>query len=200
MSYNEIAGVIRRLREKKGLTQAELAEEICVTDKAVSKWETGKGLPDIALIEPLAAALGVSVTELMSGETAQNCNRAGNMLKSGFCVCPVCGNVIYTIGSAAVSCCGVSLSMLEAEEADAAHEIRIEAVEDEHFISVCHEMSKAHYISFAAWVTLDRMQMVKFYPEGNAEARMQLRGGGYIYVYCNRHGLMRAKVRRGKIV
>jgi len=73
-------------------------------------------------------------------------------------------------------------------------------VEDEHFISVCHEMSKAHYISFAAWVTLDRMQMVKFYPEGNAEARMQLRGSGYIYIYCNRHGLMRAKVRRGKIV
>ena len=200
MSYNEIAAVIRRLREAKGLTQAELAEQIAVTDKAVSKWETGKGLPDIALIEPLAAALGVSVTELMSGETAINKNRAGNMLKSGFCVCPVCGNVVYAVGSAAVSCCGVTLSMLEAEEADEDHRIYIESVEDEHYITVRHAMNKDHYISFAAWVTGDRMQMVKFYPEGNAEARMQLRGSGYIYIFCNRHGLMRAKVRRGKIV
>jgi len=199
MSYNEIAAVIRRLREKKGITQAELADWIGVTDKAVSKWETAKGLPDIALIEPLAAALGVSVAELMSGDTVENRNRAGNLLRSGFCVCPVCGNVIYSIGSAAVSCCGIALAPLEAENADTDHEISIEAVEDEHFITLRHEMSKEHYISFAAWVTGDRMQLVKFYPEGNAETRMQLRGGGYIYFYCNRHGLMRARVYRGKL-
>lgn len=58
---------IRTLREKKGCTQRELAATLGVTDKAVSKWETGKGLPDIALIEPLAKALGVSVAELLSG-------------------------------------------------------------------------------------------------------------------------------------
>ena len=199
MSYNEISAVIRRLRERKGITQAELADKIGVTDKAVSKWETAKGLPDIALIEPLAAALGVSVTELLSGEAVENQNRAGNMLRGGFCVCPVCGNVIYSIGKAAVSCCGITLSQLEAEDADADHEISIEAVEDEHFITVHHAMDKAHYISFAAWVTGDRVQIVKFYPEGNAETRMQLRGGGYIYIYCNRHGLMRARVHKGKI-
>ena len=199
MSYNEIPVAIRSLREKKGMTQAELAEKIGVTDKAVSKWETKKGLPDITLIEPLAAALGVSVTELISGECTENRNRAGNMLRSGFCVCPVCGNVIFAMGGAAVSCCGITLSTLEAEDVDDHHEISIEAVEDEHFISVKHDMAKDHYISFAAWVAGDRMQMVKFYPEGNAETRMQLRGGGYIYIYCNRHGLMRARVHKGKI-
>ena len=199
MSYNEIPALVRSLREKKGMTQAELAEKIGVTDKAVSKWETKKGLPDITLIEPLAAALGVSIAELLSGEHAENRNRAGNMLRSGFCVCPVCGNVIFSMGSAAVSCCGVTLSQLEAEEMDAEHEIVIEAVEDEHFITVRHEMTKDHYISFAAWVTLDRAQIVKFYPEGNAETRMQLRGSGNIYIYCNHHGLMRARVYKGKI-
>ena len=181
MSYNDIPAVIRRLREKKGMTQLELAEKIGVTDKAVSKWETAKGLPDIALLEPLAAALGVSAAELLSGETVENHNRAGNMLRGGFCVCPVCGNVVYSIGKAAVSCCGIALSQLEAEDADEKHDICIETVEDEHFITVRHPMDKAHYISFAAWVTGDRVQIVKFYPEGNAETRMQLRGGGYIF-------------------
>lgn len=54
------AEIIKQLREKKGLTQSGLAKIIGVSDKAVSKWETGKGLPDISLIEPLSAALSVS--------------------------------------------------------------------------------------------------------------------------------------------
>lgn len=62
------AEIIKQLREKKGLTQSGLAKIIGVSDKAVSKWETGKGLPDISLIEPLSAALSVSVAELLSGE------------------------------------------------------------------------------------------------------------------------------------
>ena len=53
--------VIRRLREKKKITQEELAEMIHVSGKAVSKWETGQGFPDISLLEPLAKALDISV-------------------------------------------------------------------------------------------------------------------------------------------
>ena len=59
---------IKALREKKGLTQRDLAEQIGVSDKTISKWETGKGLPDITLLEPLSAALGISVTELLAGD------------------------------------------------------------------------------------------------------------------------------------
>ena len=67
---NYITGtVIKLLREKKGLKQSELASKIGVSDKAISKWETAKGLPDISLIEPLSKALGVSVLELLSGNT-----------------------------------------------------------------------------------------------------------------------------------
>ena len=83
--------VIKRLRESKGITQAELADKIGVSSKAVSKWETAKGLPDISLIEPLSNALGVSVMELMSGDTVKNLNVSSNILKSRFYVCPVCG-------------------------------------------------------------------------------------------------------------
>lgn len=187
---------IKKLREAKEMTQLQLAEEIGVTAKAVSKWETAKGLPDISLIEPLSQALGVSVMELMSGETVINRNASSNLLLSKFYVCPVCGNIIHTTGEAVISCCGITLPPLEAEEADGKHSINIENVEDEKFITVNHEMTKKHFISFMAYVTTDRVQFVKLYPEGNAESRMQFRGRGYLYIYCNRHGLIRQRFPR----
>lgn len=185
---------IKRLREEKGKTQQQLADEIGVSSKAVSKWETAKGLPDITLIEPLSQALNVSVMELMSGETVNNKNISANILRSKFYVCPVCGNIIRSTGDAVVSCCGITLPPLEAEDIDDMHEITIERVEDESFISVSHDMTKTHFISFIAHITSDRTQFVKFYPEGNAETRMQLRGRGFLYIYCNRHGLMKKKI------
>ena len=192
---NYITGAtIKRLREAKGITQTQLAEQIGVGSKAVSKWETAKGLPDITLIEPLSKALGVSVMELMSGDTVINKNISSNILRSKFYVCPVCGNIIRTTGDTVISCCGITLPALEAEEADEAHGIMLQKVEDEHFITVSHEMTKTHFISFIAYLTSDRVQFVKLYPEGNAETRIQLRGRGYIYIYCNKHGLMKKKI------
>lgn len=185
---------IKNLREKKGLTQAELAEKLCVSSKAVSKWETGKGLPDITLIEPISNALGVSVMELISGDAVTNKNISSNILRSKFYVCPLCGNIIRTTGDAVISCCGISLPALEAEESDGEHEVTIEKVEDEYFITVHHDMTKEHFISFIAHLTSDKVQFVKFYPEGNAETRMSLRGRGYLYFYCNKHGLMKKKI------
>ena len=188
------ASTIKKLQETKGLTQSQLAQQIGVSCKAVSKWETAKGLPDISLIEPLSKALGVSVMELMSGDTVINKNISSNILFSKFYVCPVCGNIIHTTGDTVISCCGITLPPLEAEEIDEEHSISILNVEDEHFLTVHHDMSKKHFISFAAFVTSDRVEFVKFYPEGNAETRFQLRGRGYLYIYCNRHGLMKKKV------
>ena len=185
---------IRQLREKRGMTQAELADKIGVSSKTVSKWETARGLPDITLLQPLAQALGVCVIELMNGEPITNRNVSANLLRCRLHVCPICGNVIHALGDALVSCCGVTLPPMEAEEGDDDHAISIERVEDEHFITVQHPMTKEHFISFMAFVTCDRMQLVKFYPEGNAEARIQLRGRGKLYWYCNRHGLFRKKV------
>lgn len=188
------AATIKKIRESKGITQTQLAEQVGVSCKAVSKWETAKGLPDISLLEPLSLALGVSVSELLSGHTIENKNISSNILFSKFYVCPVCGNIIRTTGAALISCCGITLPPLEAEKTDEEHSVIIENVEDEHFITVKHEMSKSHFISFIAFVTSDRVQFVKLYPEGNAETRMQLRGRGYLYFYCNKHGLMKIKV------
>ena len=184
---------IRQLREARQLTQAELAEKIGVSSKTVSKWETSKGLPDISLLQPLAQALGISVIELMNGQPVVNRNVSANLLRCKFYVCPLCGNVIHSTGNALVSCCGITLPSLEAEDADGDHAITVENVEDEQFITVSHPMTKQHFISFLAFVTSDRIQLVKLYPEGNAETRLQMRGMGYLYYYCNRHGLFRKK-------
>ncbi len=185
---------IKQLRELKALTQAQLAKTLGVTSKAVSKWETGKGLPDITLIQPLAGALGVSVTELMTGNVIQNRNVSSNLLRSHFYICPLCGNILHATGNAVMSCCGIPLPPLEAEATDTDHPLTIEKVEDEYFVTVPHPMTKDHYISFIAHLTMDRLQMVKFYPEGNAETRFSLRGGGFLYLYCNKHGLMKKKL------
>lgn len=68
MDNIQFGAFIARLRKEMGLTQKELADRLNVTDKAVSKWETGKGFPDVKLLEPLAQALGVSLVELIQGK------------------------------------------------------------------------------------------------------------------------------------
>ena len=183
--------VIRKLRENKKLTQEELAEKIFVSSKTVSKWETGQGFPDISLLEPLAKALDISVIELLSGEDIRNRNRSSNMAKGKFYVCPVCGNVIQTIGEAVVSCCGITLPPLEPEEADPEHAIRKEIVEDEYYVTIDHPMTKEHYISFLAAVSDQGIQFIKLYPESSAEARFKINRVRKLYAYCNRHGLFR---------
>ena len=154
---------IRNLRESRNMTQAELGERIGVSSKTISKWETGKGLPDISLLSPLAQALGISLIELMNGAPIQNKNISANLLRSKFYVCPLCGNCLHSTGNALVSCCGITLPPLEAEAPDGDHSVTIEDVEDEHFLTIHHPMTKQHFISFAAFVTCDRIQMVKFY-------------------------------------
>ena len=187
---NYVTGaVIKRLRENKKMTQEELAQKIFVTSKAVSKWETGKGFPDVGLLESLGKALDVSVIELLSGEDITNLNKACNMAKGKFYVCPVCGNVIQTTGEAVISCCGITLPPLEAERPDEKHELKIERVEDEYFVTINHPMTKEHYISFIAAISNNGVQLIKLYPEGDAQARFKISRVRKLYAYCNRHGL-----------
>ena len=101
MSY--ITGkTIKELRERRRLTQKELAEKINVSDKTVSKWETDKGLPDIGIIEDLAEALGTSIAELLTGDYRENENQAANMRKTHFYRIDTASNNIQT-------CCNQAL-------------------------------------------------------------------------------------------
>ena len=181
--------VIKELREKYHLTQAELAEKLNISDKTVSKWETAKGYPDISLLEPIAKIFNISVTELISGNAVRNMNASANMLRSKFYVCPVCGNSIHSMGEAVIQCHGIMLTPCQAEKTDENHMIFMERVEDEYYIRIDHDMTKKHYISFIAGLSSDKVQIVKLYPEGNAEARLKINGVKEILFYCNRDGL-----------
>jgi len=195
MNQYVTGAVIRSLREDQKMTQAELAEKLCVSDKTISKWETGRGLPDITLLEPLASALGISTLELLAGESVRNGNRSANMLRNRFYACPVCGNVLCSTGDAVVSCCGIVLPPLEAEEPDECHAISVEPVEDEWYVTMDHPMTRQHYISFFAAVSEDTVQLVKLYPEGPAQARFKRSRVKYLYAFCNHHGLCRLRVK-----
>ena len=186
---------IRRLRTEKGLTQTVLAERINVSDKAVSKWETGKGYPDITLIEPLSAALGVTTVELLSGSEVRNPNRSCNMLRAKFYVCPVCGNVVYSLGESVVACHGIVLPPLVPEEEDESHRLEVTLSDDEYFVTARHEMTKTHYISFIAAQYDDSVRIVKLYPEGNAEGRFSRSRLIQLYFFCNKDGFFQKKIR-----
>ena len=197
MNQYVTGAVIKRLREEKNMTQQKLADKLSVSAKTISKWETAKGYPDITLLESIANALSVSVTELISGNTIVNSNVSANMLRSHFYVCPVCGNIVHSMGETVIQCHGLQLQQEEAEETDEHHKIFVEQVEDEYYVQIEHDMTKQHYISFIAAVSADRIQMVKLYPQGNAEARFKMNGVKKIYLYCNRSGLFYLDVVKG---
>lgn len=189
---------VKRLREEKRMTQNELADQLGVSSKTVSKWETARGLPDISLIEPLAKALGVSVIELINGDYRINENAACNLKRSKFYVCPVCGNVIHAAGAAVISCCGITLPEAEAEngteDGDVTHHLEVMYTDSRHYVKLSHPMTKEHYISFIAYITDGHFEMKKLYPEGSAEADFLGRGHGLIVAYCNQHGLYQVRV------
>ena len=192
---NYVTGItIRQLREKKGITQKDLADILCVSDKTISKWETGRGLPDISLLEPLAASLGVSLTELLAGEHISNVNRSANILRSKLYICPVCGNIIWSAGECVVSCCRIRLIPETAEHQDDEHTITAEHIEDEFYVTLKHPMTKNHSIRFLAYITSDRSEIIRLYPEQEASGYFFIRGCGYIYAYCCKHGLFELKV------
>lgn len=194
MNQYVTGAVIKNLREKNHLTQVELANKLNVSDKTISKWETGKGYPDISLLEPIAEVFGISVTELISGEEIANQNVSSNMMRSNFYVCPVCGNVIHSMGEAVITCHGVQLYPAIVDDIDPSHQLKVERVEDEYYVRLEHEMTKQHYISFIAAVSSDRIQMVKLYPEQNPETRFKINGVRQIYFYCNKDGLFATRV------
>lgn len=189
MDCKKIGNLIYQLRKEKNMTQKQIADEMNISDKAISKWERGQGCPDVSLLPELAYILGTSVDEILSGEINLNESVGGNMNKLKFYVCPQCGNLMTATGNATISCCGKMLEPLVAKKAEEGHKLDIEPVEDELYVTTNHDMKKEHYISFVAYVKGDRALIMKQYPEWNMQFRFRKSGHGKIYFYCTSHGL-----------
>lgn len=189
MNCEKIGQLLYNLRKEKNMTQKEIADLMNISDKAISKWERGLGCPDVSLLPELSQIFGVNIEELLLGKIQLNETNGGNMKKLTFYVCGQCNNLMTATGKATISCCGKRLDPLAAEKAQEDHCLTIEPVEDELYVSSAHEMSKDHYISFVAYVSGDKVLIVKQYPEWNMQFRFHKLGHGKLYFYCSNHGL-----------
>lgn len=116
------------------------------------------------------------------------------MKKILFYMCPICGNIITSVGQGNFSCCGITLPVQEAEKCDEGHMIEVETIENEYCVTVRHPMTKGHYLSFIAYVTSDTFELVKLYPEQDVSVRFKRKGHGMFYAYCNKHGMFQKPV------
>lgn len=184
--------LIKKLRVEKNLTQKELAENINLTDKAVSRWERGCGAPDMAYIEKLADVLGISSETLLAGEIPEDTPTSGNLKKMAFYVCPSCGNIIFSLRSASISCCGRKLKALTERKAETEEEkLNIDKDDTEIFISSDHKMTKDDYISFIALLSSETCLIRKLYPEWNVDLHLPLISRhGMIFHYSSKQGLI----------
>lgn len=194
MNPEKVGSLILQLRKEKNLTQKQLSELLSVSDKTVSKWERGLGCPDISLLNDISKIFNVNIEKILLGDLQENDINGGNMKRIKFYVCPNCGNVINSTGEGDFSCCGRKLEALVPKTIDENHSINIEEVENDYYIEINHEMTKEHFISFVAYVTYDRVLLIKLYPEQSPTVRFPRLCGkferGKFYMYCNQHGLL----------
>lgn len=189
MDAGKTGRLIAALRRERAMTQKQLAQALCVSDKAVSKWERGRGCPEVSLLPALSAVLQADLAALLSGEAGGNQIWEGNMKRIRYYVCPDCGNLLTATADAGVACCGRTLQPLAAQTPDAAHQLTLERVEDELFVTSAHPMEKGHYVAFAAVQATDTLLLRRCYPEWTLQLRLPPVPGGTLLWYCTRHGL-----------
>lgn len=189
MDNIKVGNLICRLRKEHNMTQLQLAEQLHISDKAVSKWERGLGCPDVSLLSELSQIFSVDLEKLLSGDLETNNMVAGNMKNMNFYVCPCCGNLLTSMTDIAISCCGKKLQAMKPQKATENDRLSVEIIENDYFISSEHEMSRAHYIAFVALVTGDSIMLRKQYPEWELQVRIPVFAHGKLLWYCTQHGL-----------
>ncbi len=189
MDCAKIGRLIAQLRREKGLTQKDIAQALNISNKTVSKWECGLGCPDVSLWADLSMILEADMAQMMEGEITLNRPDTGNINKSRFYVCPSCQNVLVSTGSSSIFCCGRKLEQLALQQDENTPRITVEVIDVDYFITIEHEMTREHYILFAAYVQSDMVFLTRMYPEQGAAVRIPYMPGGKLYLYCVKHGL-----------
>ena len=195
MDCIKVGKLIYSLRSEKSMTQKQLADMMNISDRTISKWERGIGCPDVSLLNELSKILGVNIDKILTGDLNAKEMDGGSMKKVKFYICVICGNTMFSINEADISCCGRTLTALNVTAETETHSMTIEEIENDYFIRISHEMTKTHYISFVAFVGYDRVHFVKLYPEQNAELRIPQMSGDKLFAYCNEHGLWEKRIK-----
>lgn len=189
MQQSNLGQMIRTFRLEHSLTQKQLADKMNLSDKTISKWERGIGLPEISLLPALSDLLGIDAQNLLAGNLSPNDFVSGNMKQTKYYICPTCHNITLCTGAAEVSCCGKKLSHAPLKKAKENETLSVHVIENEWFITSDHPMTKTHYISFVAFVTGERIHIIKQYPEWNLTVRIPKGGHEMLIWFCTKHGL-----------
>lgn len=189
MDNVKIGNLIYKLRKEKQMTQLQLAEQMNISDKAVSKWERGLGCPDISLLPELSKIFDVDLEKLLSGNLEDNDVLGGNMKKMCFYICPNCGNMITAMTDTNITCCGKKLKLLQPQKAPDHERLIVEEIENDFYITTYHPMEREHHISFVALLTGDSIMLRKQYPEWGLQVHIPIFAHGRLLWNCNKHGL-----------
>ena len=198
MNQVKIGKFIAECRRGKNLTQMQLAEKMNVTDRAVSKWETGNGFPDVSMLSKLAELLGTNEKSLLAGCIVENKAETGNIRRTKFYVCPHCGSSMQGLGDCLISCCGKILEPLAVKVLDETHTPTITEIENDFYVEFPHEMSKTHSLRFVTYMGFDRILTIRLYPEQDCAVRIPKAYGGKLVYYCNQHGLFEYPIKPRK--
>lgn len=151
-------------------------------------------MPDVSLLKDISALYDVDIEKILDANLEEKGVEVGNMKRMKFIRCAHCGNIFWSTGGGEISCCGRKLIPLVAQDMDAAHDAKIEEIDNEYFVTFDHEMTKEHYIVFAALVSWDRATVVRLYPEQSGELRLPRQRRGELYLCCNKDGLFRKRL------
>ena len=193
MDLKKSGMLLRDLRKSNGLTQRQVAEKLGVQPKTVSKWETGKGFPDVSVVSALADILGVSEKIILSGCLVTNKTESGNVKRTKFYICPCCGSFMQGVGDCTIICCGKKIERLKPNQLNDEHKPKVSHIENDFYIEFDHPMTKEHFVKFVSYVGFDRVLTVRLYPEQNPSVRFPVMRGGKLYYYCSEHGLFEYK-------
>lgn len=187
--------LIAQVRKQQGWTQNDLAQQLHVSDRTISKWERDAGKPDIDLLPLLAQALSISVDHLLSGTLHLNRFVGGNMKNTLFYVCPQCQNVMTAAQSVQIHCCNQQLAPLTVQKATVEQQLRVTEIDGQWSITSNHPMTKAHYISFIAFTTGNQLQLIKQYPEWALQVHLPKHKYGQLYWYDTEYGLFKQLIK-----
>ncbi len=186
----EIGKIIKKYRCECKYTQKRLADELNISDKTVSKWENGRGCPDISLLPQLSRLLGVDISAILEPQKTVFTERKNSMKNCRFYVCPICKGFVVAEGEASISCCFHILSPLKAQKAEEHEKLHVEISDGERYITSEHPMTKDDYISFVAFCHAESISISRQYPEWNLSARFLGSGAGMLLWYSEKSGLL----------
>lgn len=189
MDNAKIGKLIYKLRKEQNMTQLQLAQQMNISDKTVSKWERGLGCPEVSLLPESSKLFGVDLEKLLSGQLETNARLGGDLKKLQFYSCPNCGNIITAMTATSLSCCGRKLQPLQPKRATEHERLVVEKVEDDFYITTAHPMERGHYIAFVALLSGDSIMLRKQYPQWELQVRIPIFAHGRLLWYCNKHGL-----------